>query len=221
MKDLNKRVAELVKGNKAIENYLEVSALEKANEEKLNKLMAQIKTSNDRLIDSWVKSGKFALAVEKVLNKMMKDLKSEGLSITMKQLVPLAVGSYPAFRRNVQIGNLTEKQIEAFKNAVQKDSNIAVQKTSILDFAKGVKKTKSKPSNAGGGKGETKDGGEATPKTEVVGLFELKGIKVELIEDENEFRSVNLNGASLKDVAKSFKLFQTQIEMLTEARVKK
>jgi hypothetical protein len=225
MKNVNEKVAELVKGNKAIENYLEVSALEKANEEKLNKLMAQIKTSNDRLIDSWVKSGKFALAVEKVLNKMMKDLKAEGLSITMKQLVPLAVGGYQGFRRNVQIGNLTEKQVEAFRTAVHKDSTIAVQKTSILDFAKGVKKTKSKPkskpTNAGGGKEQIKEGGKDTPKTEVVGLFELKGIKVELIKDENEFRSVNLNGSSLKDVAKAFKLFQTQIEMLNEARVKK
>jgi hypothetical protein len=224
MSKLNEKIAELVKGNKAIENYLEVAVMEKSNEQKLDKLMAQIKSANDRLIDSWVKSGKFALAVEKELNQIMKQLKSEGLTITMKELVPLTIGGYQGFRRNVQIGNLTEKQVEAFRNAVHKDSTIAVQKTSIIDFAKGKKKIKPTPkAETKGGKEETKDGGEeSTPKSNVVGVFELKGkgVKVELLEDENG-RRVELNGASLKDVAKAFKLFQTQIEMLTEVRVKK
>ena len=89
MSKLNEKIAELVKDNKAIENYLEVAVMEKSNEQKLNKLMAQIKSANDRLIDSWVKSGKFALAVEKELSQIMKELKSEGLTITMKELVPL------------------------------------------------------------------------------------------------------------------------------------
>lgn len=228
MKDLNKRVAELVKGNKTIENYLEVSALEKTNEEKLNKLMAQIKTSNDRLIDSWVKSGKFALAVEKVLNNMMKDLKAEDLSITMKQLVPLAVGSYQAFRRNVQIGNLSEKQVEAFRTAVHKDSTIAVQKTSILDFAKGVKKTKtttskpkSKPTNAGGGKEETKDSGQEsniifgchfTP----FGLVKAKGsLKITKGGIENADK---LTPEQLLDMRNALKFAEAQLEKLASKK---
>jgi len=81
-------------------------------------------------------------------------------------------------------------------------------------------KPTAEPTNAGGGEEETKEGGEATPKADVIGVFKALGVNVELIQDENG-RSVDLNGASLQDVAKAFKLFQTQIEMLTEARVKK
>jgi hypothetical protein len=39
MSKLNEKIAELVKGNKAIENYLEVAVMEKSNEQKLDKLM--------------------------------------------------------------------------------------------------------------------------------------------------------------------------------------
>jgi hypothetical protein len=184
--------------------------------------MAQIKSANDRLIDSWVKSGKFALAVEKELNQIMKELKSEGLTITMKELVPLTIGGYQGFRRNVQIGNLTEKQVESFRNAVHKDSTIAVQKTSIIDFAKGKKKTKPTPkTETKGGKEEDKDGGEeSAPKSNVVGVFELKGVKVEIIDIEG-VRSVNTNGASPQDIAKAFSTFQTMIEALPTKVAKK
>jgi len=228
MSKLNEKIAELVKGNKAIESYIEVTAMESTSQAKQEKLLEQLKSANDRLIDSWVKSGAFALSVDKELANIMKELKSEKLSITMKKLIPLVVGSYSLFRRNVQIGNLTKKQVEAFRNAVHKDSSIAVQKLSLLDFANGKKRAKPTPkptpkADSDGGEDKAKDGGEeSTPKSNIVGVFELKGkgIKVELIEDENG-RSVELNGASLKDVAKAFKLFQTQIEMLTEVRVKK
>ncbi len=222
MSKLNEKIAELVKGNKAIENYLEVSVMEKSNEQKLNKLMAQIKSANDRLIDSWVKSGKFALAVEKELNQIMKELKSEGLTITMKELVPLTIGGYQGFRRNVQIGNLTEKQVEAFRNAVHKDSTIAVQKTSIIDFAKGKKKTKPTPkADNDGGQEETKDDGKEsniifgchfTP----FGLVEAKGsLKITKVGIENADK---LSVKQLMDISNSLKFAEAQVEKLLSTK---
>jgi hypothetical protein len=135
--------------------------------------------------------------------------------------------SYPKFARELQVAKVTQTQLDAFIKAVKEDDSISVSKQGLLSFVKGKKRAKTdsvkptaKPSNAGGGKEETKEGGQATPKADVIGVFKALGVNVELIEDENG-RSVELNGASLKDVAKAFKLFQTQIEMLTEARVKK
>lgn len=220
MSKLNEKIAELVKGNKAIESYIEVTAMESTSQAKQEKLLEQLKSANDRLIDSWVKSGAFALSVDKELANIMKELKSEKLSITMKKLIPLVVGSYSLFRRNVQIGNLTKKQVEAFRNAVHKDSSIAVQKLSLLDFANGKKRAKptpkptAKPTNEGG-EDKAKDGGE------VVGLFELKGVKVEIIKGADGVRSLNTNGASPQDVDKAFSTFQTMIEALPTKVAKK
>ena len=224
MSKLNEKIAELVKGNKAIESYIEVTAMESTSQAKQEKLLEQLKSANDRLIDSWVKSGAFALSVDKELANIMKELKSEKLSITMKKLIPLVVGSYSLFRRNVQIGNLTKKQVEAFRNAVHKDSSIAVQKLSLLDFANGKKRAKPTPkptakptpkAYSDGGEDETKDGGE------VIGLFELKGVKVEIIKGADGVRSVNMNGASPQDVDKAFSTFQTMIEALPTKVAKK
>ena len=224
MSKLNEKIAELVKGNKAIESYIEVTAMESTSQAKQEKLLEQLKSANDRLIDSWVKSGAFALSVDKELANIMKELKSEKLSITMKKLIPLVVGSYSLFRRNVQIGNLTKKQVEAFRNAVHKDSSIAVQKLSLLDFANGKKRAKPTPkptakptpkADSDGGEDETKDGGK------VIGLFELKGVKVEIIKGADGVRSVNMNGASPQDVDKAFSTFQTMIEALPTKVAKK
>ena len=210
MSNLNeKRVSELVKGNKSIESYIEVVALEKNNEENLNKLKAQIKSSSDRLIDSWVKSGAFALAVEKELANVLKQLKSEGLKITMKELIPLTVGSYSAFRRNVQIGNLTEKQVEAFRTAVHKDSTIAVQKASIIEFAKGKKKPKATPKKSNkGGQEEAKEGGQGDREQ----VFNYGGVKVDFVKKGNT-KVIDFNGASPQDFDKAMKQFQMDIKL--------
>ena len=224
MSKLNEKIAELVKGNKAIESYIEVTAMESTSQAKQEKLLEQLKSANDRLIDSWVKSGAFALSVDKELANIMKELKSEKLSITMKKLIPLVVGSYSLFRRNVQIGNLTKKQVEAFRNAVHKDSSIAVQKLSLLDFANGKKRAKPTPkptakptpkADVESGEDKAKDGGE------VIGAFELKGVKVEIIKGADGVRSVNTNGASPQDVDKAFSTFQTMIEALPTKVAKK
>ena len=185
-------------------------------------------------IRSFHKTAKHMVEVKTLLSSAkfkneMKKAEIKGME-NIKVLVPIVLGiSYSKFARELQVAKVTITQLEAFIKAVKEDEEISVSKQGLLSFVKGKKRVKSetpKPTpkaNVESGEDKAKDGGEeSTPKSNIVGVFELKGkgVKVELIEDENG-RSVELNGASLKDVAKAFKLFQTQIEMLTEVRVKK
>ena len=219
MSNLNeKRVKALLKGNAIVDKAIELMQNEGANKSatirsfhKTAKHMVEVKTL--------LSSAKFKNEMKKAEIKGMENI---------KVLVPIALGiSYSKFARELQVAKVTITQLEAFIKAVKEDEDISVSKQGLLSFVKGKKLVKSetpKPTpkaDVESGEDETKDGGEeSTPKSNIVGVFELKGVKVELIEDENG-RSVDLNGASLKDVAKAFKLFQTQIEMLTEVRVKK
>jgi len=216
MSKLNeKRVKTLLKGNAIVDKAIELMKTETANK--------------SCTIRSFHKTAKHMVEVKTLLSSVkfkneMKKAEIKGME-NIKVLVPIALGiSYSKFARELQVAKVTITQLEAFIKAVKEDEEISVSKQGLLSFVKGKKRVKSetpkptaKPTPkaySDGGEDETKDGGE------VIGLFELKGVKVELIEDENG-RSVELNGASLKDVAKAFKLFQTQIEMLTEVRVKK
>ena len=221
MSKLNeKRVKKLLKGNAIVDKAIELMKTETANKSctirsfhKTAKHMVEVKTL--------LSSAKFKNEMKKAEIKGMENI---------KVLVPIVLGiSYSKFARELQVAKVTITQLEAFIKAVKEDEEISVSKQGLLSFVKGKKRVKSetpKPTpkaNVESGEDKAKDGGEeSTPKSNIVGVFELKGkgIKVELIEDENG-RSVELNGASLKDVAKAFKLFQTQIEMLTEVRVKK
>ncbi len=221
MSNLNeKRVKTLLKGNAIVDKAIELMKTEGANKSatirsfhKTAKHMVEVKTL--------LSSAKFKNELKKAEIKGMENI---------KVLVPIVLGiSYSKFARELQVAKVTITQLEAFIKAVKEDEDISVSKQGLLSFVKGKKRVKTetaKPTpkaDSDGGEDETKDGGEEpTPKSNIVGVFELKGkgVKVELIEDENG-RSVELNGASLKDVAKAFKLFQTQIEMLTEVRVKK
>ena len=221
MSNLNeKRVKTLLKGNAIVDKAIELMKTEGANKSatirsfhKTAKHMVEVKTL--------LSSAKFKNELKKAEIKGMENI---------KLLVPIALGiSYSKFARELQVAKVTITQLEAFIKAVKEDEEISVSKQGLLSFVKGKKRVKSetpKPTpkaNVESGEDKAKDGGEeSTPKSNIVGVFELKGkgVKVELIEDENG-RSVELNGASLKDVAKAFKLFQTQIEMLTEVRVKK
>jgi hypothetical protein len=206
MKLHEKRVKTLLKGNAIVEKAIE--------------LMKAEKSDMSCTIRAFHKTAKQMVEVKKLLSspKFRSDMKKAEIKgfENIKNLVPIVLGiSYPKFARELQVAKVTQTQLDAFIKAVKEDDSISVSKQGLLSFPT------AEPTNEGG-KEETKEGGQATPKADVVGVFELKGkgIKVELIEDENG-RSVELNGASLKDVAKAFKLFQTQIEMLTEARVKK
>ncbi len=221
MSKLNeKRVKTLLKGNAIVDKAIELMKTETANKSctirsfhKTAKHMVEVKTL--------LSSAKFKNEMKKAEIKGMENI---------KVLVPIVLGiSYSKFARELQVAKVTITQLEAFIKAVKEDEEISVSKQGLLSFVKGKKRVKSetpKPTpkaNVESGEDKAKDGGEeSTPKSNIVGVFELKGkgVKVELIEDENG-RSVELNGASLKDVAKAFKLFQTQIEMLTEVRVKK
>lgn len=218
MKMHEKRVKTLLKGNAIVDKAI--------------KLMKDEASNKSCTIRSFHATAKQMVEVKKLLSsaKFKNEMKSKEIKgMTIKKLVPIALGiSYPKFARELQVAKVTLTQLNAFIKAVKDDESISVSKQGLLSFVKGKKRAKTdsvKPTaeqTNEGGQEETKEGGQATPKSNVVGVFELKGkgIKVELIEDENG-RSVELNGASLKDVAKAFKLFQTQIEMLTEARVKK
>ena len=220
MKLHEKRVKTLLKGNAIVEKAIELMKAEKSDMactirafHKTAKHMVEVKTL--------LSSAKFKNEMKKAEIKGMENI---------KVLVPIVLGiSYSKFARELQVAKVTITQLEAFIKAVKEDDSISVSKQGLLSFVKGKKRAKTKTAeptpkaDAESGKEESKEGGkESTPKSNVVGVFELKGkgVKIELIEDENG-RSVELNGASLKDVAKAFKLFQTQIEMLTEARVKK
>ena len=221
MNNLNeKRVKTLLKGNAIVDKAIELMQNEGANK--------------SATIRSFHRTAKHMVEVKTLLSSVkfkneMKKAEIKGME-NIKVLVPIALGmSYPKFARELQVAKVTITQLEAFIKAVKGDEDISVSKQGLLSFVKGKKRAKTKTAeptpkaDAESGKDETKDGGEEpTPKSNVVGVFELKGkgVKVELLEDENG-RRVELNGASLKDVAKAFKLFQTQIEMLTEVRVKK
>jgi hypothetical protein len=221
MSKLNeKRVKTLLKGNAIVDKAIELMKTETANK--------------SCTIRSFHKTAKHMVEVKTLLSSVkfkneMKKAEIKGME-NIKVLVPIVLGiSYSKFARELQVAKVTITQLEAFIKAVKGDEDISVSKQGLLSFVKGKKRAKTKTAeptpkaDAESGKEESKEGGkESTPKSNVVGVFELKGkgVKIELIEDENG-RSVELNGASLKDVAKAFKLFQTQIEMLTEARVKK
>jgi hypothetical protein len=217
MKLHEKRVKTLLKGNAIVDKAIELMKAEKSD-------MACT-------IRAFHRTAKQMVEVKKLLSspKFRSDMKKAEIKgfENIKNLVPIVLGiSYPKFARELQVAKVTQTQLDAFIKAVKEDDSISVSKQGLLSFVKGKKRAKTDsvkptPKQANeGGKEETKDGGQATPKADVIGVFKALGVNVELIEDENG-RSVELNGASLKDVAKAFKLFQTQIEMLTEARVKK
>jgi hypothetical protein len=221
MSNLNeKRVKTLLKGNAIVDKAIELMKTETANK--------------SCTIRSFHKTAKHMVEVKTLLSSVkfkneMKKAEIKGMD-NIKVLVPIVLGiSYSKFARELQVAKVTITQLEAFIKAVKGDEDISVSKQGLLSFVKGKKRAKTKTAeptpkaDVESGEEESKDGGEeSTPKSNVVGVFELKGkgVKVELLEDENG-RRVELNGASLKDVAKAFKLFQTQIEMLTEVRVKK
>ena len=214
MSKLNeKRVKTLLKGNAIVDKAIELMKTETANKSctirsfhKTAKHMVEVKTL--------LSSAKFKNELKKAEIKGMENI---------KVLVPIVLGiSYSKFARELQVAKVTITQLEAFIKAVKGDEDISVSKQGLLSFVKGKKRAKTPtPKQAkDGGEEETKDGGEDAPKSKPLGLFELKGVKVEII-DIDGVRSVNLNGASPQDVAKAFSTFQTMIEALPTKVAKK
>jgi len=219
MSNLNeKRVKTLLKGNAIVDKAIELMQNETANKSctirsfhKTAKHMVEVKTL--------LSSAKFKNEMKKAEIKGMENI---------KVLVPIALGiSYSKFARELQVAKVTITQLDAFIKAVKGDEDISVSKQGLLSFVKGKKRAKTKTAEptpkteTKGGKEESKDGGEeSTPKSELVGVFELKGVKVEIIDIEG-VRSVNTNGASPQDIAKAFSTFQTMIEALPTKVAKK
>ncbi len=218
MSNLNeKRVKTLLKGNVIVDKAIELMKTEGANKSctirsfhKTAKQMVEVKTL--------LSSAKFKNEMKKAEIKGMDNI---------KVLVPIVLGiSYSKFARELQVAKVTITQLESFIKAVKEDDSISVSKQGLLAFGKGKKRAKTEtakptPKQAkDGGQEETKDGGEDAPKSKPLGLFELKGVKVEII-DIDGVRSVNLNGASPQDVAKAFSTFQTMIEALPTKVAKK
>jgi len=219
MSKLNeKRVKTLLKGNAIVDKAIELMKTETANKSctirsfhKTAKHMVEVKTL--------LSSAKFKNEMKKAEIKGMENI---------KVLVPIALGiSYSKFARELQVAKVTITQLDAFIKAVKGDEDISVSKQGLLSFVKGKKRAKTKTAEptpkteTKGGKEESKDGGEeSTPKSELVGVFELKGVKVEIIDIEG-VRSVNTNGASPQDIAKAFSTFQTMIEALPTKVAKK
>jgi hypothetical protein len=219
MSKLNeKRVKTLLKGNAIVDKAIELMKTETANKSctirsfhKTAKHMVEVKTL--------LSSAKFKNEMKKAEIKGMENI---------KVLVPIVLGiSYSKFARELQVAKVTITQLEAFIKAVKEDDSISVSKQGLLSFVKGKKRAKTKTAeptpkaDAESGQEESKDGGEeSTPKSELVGVFELKGVKVEIIDIEG-VRSVNTNGASPQDIAKAFSTFQTMIEALPTKVAKK
>lgn len=219
MSKLNeKRVKALLKGNAIVDKAIELMKTETANKSctirsfhKTAKHMVEVKTL--------LSSAKFKNEMKKAEIKGMENI---------KVLVPIVLGiSYSKFARELQVAKVTITQLDAFIKAVKGDEDISVSKQGLLSFVKGKKRAKTKTAeptpkaDAESGKEEVKDGGEeSAPKSELVGVFELKGVKVEIIDIEG-VRSVNTNGASPQDIAKAFSTFQTMIEALPTKVAKK
>jgi hypothetical protein len=215
MSKLNeKRVKTLLKGNAIVDKAIELMKTETANKSctirsfhKTAKHMVEVKTL--------LSSAKFKNEMKKAEIKGMENI---------KVLVPIALGiSYSKFARELQVAKVTITQLEAFIKAVKGDEDISVSKQGLLSFVKGKKraKTPTPKSDVESGEDETKDSGEEpTPKSNIIGVFELKGVKVEIIDIEG-VRSVNTNGASPQDVDKAFSTFQTMIEALPTKVAKK
>jgi len=217
MSKLNeKRVKTLLKGNAIVDKAIELMKTETANKSctirsfhKTAKHMVEVKTL--------LSSAKFKNEMKKAEIKGMDNI---------KVLVPIALGiSYSKFARELQVAKVTITQLEAFIKAVKEDDSISVSKQGLLAFVKGKKRVKSetpkptaKPTpkaDVESGEDKAKDGGE------VIGVFKLKGVKVEIIKGADGVRSVNMNGASPQDVDKAFSTFQTMIEALPTKVAKK
>ena len=216
MKLHEKRVKELLKGNAIVNKAIELMKTEKSD-------MACT-------IRAFHKTAKQMVEVKKLLSspKFRNDMKAKEIKgfENIKNLVPIVLGiSYPTFARELQVAKVTITQLEAFIKAVKEDDSISVSKQGLLSFVKGKKRVKTdsvKPTaeptpkaDVESGEDKAKDGGE------VIGVFKLKGIKVEIIKGADGVRSVNMNGASPQDVDKAFSTFQTMIEALPTKVAKK
>lgn len=216
MKMHEKRVKTLLKGNAIVDKAIELMKAEKSDMactirafHKTAKQMVEVKTL--------LSSPKFRSDMKKAEIKGFENI---------KKLVPIVLGiSYPKFARELQVAKVTQTQLNAFIKAVKEDDSISVSKQGLLSFVKGKKRAKTDsvkptPKQANeGGKEETKDGGEATPKVKILASLSVRDVQVEII-DNNGVREVRTD-ATPKQIQNALSTFKTMIEALPTKVLKK
>jgi len=201
MSNLNeKRVKALLKGNAIVDKAIELIKAEKRD------MACTIRAFHN--------TAKQMLEVKKLLSspKFKNELKkAEIKGMTMKKLVPLAVGmEYPTFARELQVAKVTITQLNAFIKAVKEDESISVSKQGLLSFVKGKKKEKTDTIiiTDEGGEEETKEGGQGDREQ----VFNYGGVKVDFVKKGNT-KVIDFNGASPQDFDKAMKQFQMDIKL--------
>ena len=200
-----KRVKTLIKDNAIVNKAIELMDMERSNQN--NAVQSFYRTAKAmEKADEYLKSKEFQTALK---NADVKDYNK-------KEIVPLIFGmSYAKFARELQVAKLTQKQVNDFIKAVQKDDKMSVSKQGLLAFVKGKKQVKNEtakptPKQAKeGGKEETKEGGQ---ESNVIAELIVKNVRVQIIDNEG-VRSVKTD-ATPQQVKNALSTFKTMIEAL-------
>ena len=200
-----KRIKTLIKDNAIVNKAIELMDMERSNQN--NAVQSFYRTAKAmEKADAYLKSKEFQTALK---NADVKDYNK-------KEIVPLIFGmSYAKFARELQVAKLTQKQVNDFIKAVQKDDKMSVSKQGLLAFVKGKKQVKNEtakptPKQAKeGGQEETKEGGQ---ESNVIAELIVKNVRVQIIDNEG-VRSVKTD-ATPQQVKNALSTFKTMIEAL-------
>ena len=200
-----KRIKTLIKDNAIVNKAIELMDMERSNQN--NAVQSFYRTAKAmEKADEYLKSKEFQTALK---NADVKDYNK-------KEIVPLIFGmSYAKFARELQVAKLTQKQVNDFIKAVQKDDKMSVSKQGLLAFVKGKKQVKNEtakptPKQAKeGGQEETKEGGQ---ESNVIAELIVKNVRVQIIDNEG-VRSVKTD-ATPQQVKNALSTFKTMIEAL-------
>lgn len=200
-----KRVKTLIKDNAIVNKAIELMDMERSNQN--NAVQSFYRTAKAmEKADEYLKSKEFQTELK---NADVKDYNK-------KEIVPLIFGiSYPKFARELQVAKLTQKQVNDFVKAVQKDDKMSVSKQGLLSFVKGKKRPKTetpkrtpKPTNEGGQE-ETKEGGK---ESNVIAELIVKNVRVQIIDNEG-VREVKTD-ATPQQVKNALSTFKTMFDAL-------
>ena len=197
-----KRVKTLIKDNAIVNKAIELMDMERSNQN--NAVQSFYRTAKAmEKADEYLKSKEFQTELK---NAEVKDYNK-------KEIVPLIFGvSYVKFARELQVAKLTQKQVNDFIKAVQKDDKMSVSKQGLLTFVKGKKLPKTTPPQTptkNGGEEETKNGGQ---ESNVIAELIVKNVRVQIVDNEG-VREVKTD-ATPQQVKNALSTFRTMIEAL-------
>ena len=197
-----KRVKTLIKDNAIVNKAIELMDMERSNQS--NAVQSFYRTAKAmEKADEYLKSKEFQTELK---NAEVKDYNK-------KEIVPLIFGvSYVKFARELQVAKLTQKQVNDFIKAVQKDDKMSVSKQGLLTFVKGKKLPKTTPPQTptkNGGEEETKNGGQ---ESNVIAELIVKNVRVQIVDNEG-VREVKTD-ATPQQVKNALSTFRTMIEAL-------